>query len=153
MTFLETKIPPPIVGLLSAGLSWLLSIIGPEFYLDSSLKLGLVVLLVIVGFGIPITASLSFKKAKTTINPLNPEQASCLVNTGVFSLTRNPMYLGMALLLVAWAIYLLSYASLACVILFVLYIDRFQIQPEERALNGIFGEEFTQYKNAVRRWI
>ncbi len=153
MAFLETRIPPPLVGLLVAILTWLLSGFGFGFIVPQYLKIIVVTVLVVIGFGIPVTASVSFRKARTTINPLNPEQATSLVKTGVFAITRNPMYLGMAILLLAWGFYLATVTSLLGCIIFIFYIDRFQIQPEERALVAIFADEFDDYKSNVRRWL
>jgi protein-S-isoprenylcysteine O-methyltransferase Ste14 len=76
-----------------------------------------------------------------------------LVSTGVYSFTRNPMYLGMALVLLAWAAYLSSAWSLLGPLLFALYITRFQIVPEERVLDRLFGTSFAAYKKCVRRWL
>ena len=100
-----------------------------------------------------IAGVVSFRKAKTTVNPLKPEEATSLVNSGIFRFTRNPMYVGFALVLLAWAIYLSSPLSLVGVLGFILYIDRLQIEPEERALNELFGSEFESYRSNVRRWL
>jgi protein-S-isoprenylcysteine O-methyltransferase Ste14 len=96
---------------------------------------------------------MSFRRAKTTVNPLKPETSAALVSTGVYSHTRNPMYLGMVLALFAWAVYLSSIWSLVGPAFFVLYITRFQIIPEERALDRLFGAPFAAYKTRVRRWL
>jgi protein-S-isoprenylcysteine O-methyltransferase Ste14 len=96
---------------------------------------------------------LSFRRAKTTVNPLKPETSASLVSTGVYSFTRNPMYLGMALVLLAWAAYLASPWALAGPALFALYITRFQIIPEERVLARLFGTSFAEYRKRVRRWL
>ena len=119
----------------------------------SSLFNILAVLLVLTGLGIGLTAVLEFRKAQTTINPVNPESSSTLVDTGIFSKTRNPMYLGVLLILSGWAVYLANPLTAAGLLVFVLYITRFQIMPEERALTGIFAREFEDYCNRVGRWI
>ena len=94
-----------------------------------------------------------FRKVKTTIDPLNPEKAKQLVVGGVFYLSRNPMYLGMLLIAIAWAIYLANPWSILGVIGFVLFIKRFQITPEERAMDKLFGDQYAKYKVSVRRWL
>jgi protein-S-isoprenylcysteine O-methyltransferase Ste14 len=94
-----------------------------------------------------------FLRARTTINPLKPGNASALVAGGIYRFTRNPMNLGLATLLLAWTIYLGNIAALAGVLLFILYMNRFQIAPEERALQARFGAEFDAYCARVRRWI
>ena len=108
--------------------------------------------LVGVGVGLAISGVLTFKRAKTTVNPTTPAAASALVRTGVFRFTRNPMYLGLLLCLVAWAVYLSNALALLIVPLFVLYMNRFQIAPEERALATLFGDAYAAYKREVRRW-
>lgn len=95
----------------------------------------------------------AFDRAKTTVNPLAPEQAAHIVQTGVYARTRNPMYVGMACYLVAWAIWLAQPWTVLGVMVFVLYITHFQIIPEERVLAQKFGAEYTDYCRRVRRWI
>lgn len=96
---------------------------------------------------------LTFRRARTTVNPMEPNRASLLVRNGIYRYSRNPMYLGFALLLLAWGLYLANFVSIACVGLFVFYIDRYQIVPEERALASRFGGDYAHYKGAVRRWV
>ena len=96
---------------------------------------------------------LGFRRAKTTVNPLKPDAASALVVRGVYRWTRNPMYLAMLLLLIAWVCIVSNWAALAMLPLFVAYLNRFQIGPEERALQARFGAEFESYRRQVRRWL
>ena len=107
----------------------------------------------IFGFIILITAVKSFKKHQTTINPLNPDQASTLVNSGIFSFTRNPMYLGMLFILLSISFNFNILGGIIICFLFKIYITIFQIMPEEEAMEKIFGKDFVEYKNKVRRWI
>ena len=111
--------------------------------------------LVVVALSVAIGAAgmLSFRRARTTINPTTPDAASSLVVTGIYRFTRNPMYLGFFLLLTGWAIYLANIPAFAGPVLFVLYINRFQIAPEERALAAKFGTAFDDYRRRTRRWI
>src|SRR6185312_11178713 len=99
------------------------------------------------------SGALAFRKAKTTKNPMKPQAASSLVTAGVYQRTRNPMYLGLLLVLLGLALYLWSAWSLLGPIFFVMYISRFQIEPEERALATLFGSEYSAYKAKVRRWL
>jgi protein-S-isoprenylcysteine O-methyltransferase Ste14 len=149
---LENRIPPPIVLLICLIIMRLLAEIGSVSSFDFELRLALASLLVLLGLGIMLTGVVQFSKAKTTIDPLNPEKAEQLVVDGVFSLSRNPMYLGMAIIAVAWTIYLANPWSILGVIAFVLFINRFQITPEERAMDSLFGVQYAQYKASVRRW-
>lgn len=109
--------------------------------------------LLLAGIGISMKGIASFRRARTTVNPHTPNDTSSLVTTGIYQFTRNPMYLGVALVLVAWTVFLSSGWALIGVLGFVLYIDRFQIAPEERALTKLFGKEFESYKGRVRRWL
>jgi protein-S-isoprenylcysteine O-methyltransferase Ste14 len=95
----------------------------------------------------------AFRRSRTTVNPTNPGATSSLVLTGVYSLTRNPMYLGFLLILCGWAILLRNAFVFPFLPMFILYMNRFQIQPEERALTKSFGATFTGYTARVRRWI
>lgn len=153
MVNLEHKIPPPIIMLLTAFLMWFISPDWSSYYLNSNVKYIVMAILFICGISIDITGLLHFRKAQTTINPLSPEKASHLVIDGIYRLTRNPMYLGMVLLLLSWAIYLTNYLAFAFLPLFTVYITQFQIKPEEKILTGIFGNEFINYQQQVRRWI
>ena len=97
---------------------------------------------------------LPFRRAGTTVDPTRPERASALVTTGIYSVTRNPMYLGMLLVIVAWGLCLANTVGLILAPLaFVLYIDRVQIPREERALATAFGSDYTGYASRVRRWL
>ncbi len=153
MRFLELRIPPPIVGLVIGAGMWALAHVLPAAELPAIARLSLVAVIAMIGAGIALGGVVSFRRAKTTVNPLKPETSASLVTTGVYSFTRNPMYLGMALVLVAWAVFLSFIGSLVGPILFVLYITRFQILPEERVLDKLFGASFAAYKQRVRRWL
>ena len=157
MNALELKIPPPVVALCLALLMWLVASpalpFTAPFELPFGLRASLAVALVFIGQGISIAGIVSFRRARTTINPLKPDAASALVRSGVFRFTRNPMYLGLLLTLVGWAVWLWNPASLLFLPVFVLYIDRFQIGPEERALTRLFEAEFAAYRTRVRKWV
>ena len=153
MPSLEHKIPPPVVGALVAGAMWWVSSLGSPPAVATGLRHAAVALLVTAGVAFDVLGLLAFRASRTTVNPLRPERASVLVTGGVYRVTRNPMYVGMALLLLAWAVYLSALLSFAGPVVFMLYITRFQIQPEERALKRIFGEEFAIYAARVRRWL
>ncbi|HQW07963.1 MAG TPA: isoprenylcysteine carboxylmethyltransferase family protein [Steroidobacteraceae bacterium] len=152
MTSLELKIPPPLVALLTGLLMWSATRLVPPLALPGVARVAVAAVLVGVGVGLAISGVLTFKRAKTTVNPTTPAAASALVRTGVFRFTRNPMYLGLLLCLVAWAVYLSNALALLIVPLFVLYMNRFQIAPEERALATLFGDAYAAYKREVRRW-
>ena len=109
--------------------------------------------MVIAGLVFSAAGILSFRRARTTVNPTTPEAASFLVVSGIYRITRNPMYVGISLVLVAWAVFLSSAWALLGPAAFILYISRFQIAPEERALSKLFGAEYASYRARVRRWL
>ena len=153
MRFLEHRIPPPVVALVVGTGMWTVAEVPPILQLPKLVQLPAAVALGAIGAAVAIGGVASFRRAKTTVNPLKPETSVALVSTGVYSISRNPMYLGMVLALFAWAVYLSSVWSLVGPILFALYITRFQIVPEERALDALFGAPFAEYKKRVRRWL
>ena len=153
MRFLELRIPPPLAGLTVAVGMWAVATFPPVLQLPRLVRLLVAAALGAIGVAIAIGGVMSFRRAKTTVNPLKPETSAALVSTGVYSFTRNPMYLGMVLVLFAWAVYLSSLWSLIGPLFFALYITRFQIVPEERVLDQLFGASFAEYKERVRRWL
>jgi protein-S-isoprenylcysteine O-methyltransferase Ste14 len=156
MILLENKIPPPVVGLVFAIIIWVVSTLTyvlPGSIITQQQALVIAVILLVLGFGFAISGGISFRIAKTTVNPLKPETASSLVTSGVFKYSRNPMYIGLAIILLAWTIYLAAPLGLIGVLGFIAYIKRFQIVPEERAMYKLFGDEFEAYKSRVRRWL
>lgn len=153
MPSLDNKIPPPVVGASVAAAMWGLSMLGPQFAFASGARTVVVAMLVAAGVAFDLLGLFAFRGARTTVNPLRPERASALVTRGVYRVTRNPMYVGMGLLLLAWAAYLSALLPFAGPAVFALYMTRFQIQPEERVLAGIFGEAYASYCARVRRWL
>ena len=105
------------------------------------------------GFFILLSAVRLFRKDKTTVNPLSPEQATKLVTDGIFKYSRNPMYLGMAFVLGSIAVFFNLIGGIFLIALFCVYITKFQIIPEERAMMNLFAQDFDEYKKVTRRWI
>jgi protein-S-isoprenylcysteine O-methyltransferase Ste14 len=153
MTYLENKIPPPLVTLMFGALMWGVSILTPIAGMGSVVQYSAVGLVGLVGVLFAVSGIVSFHIAKTTVNPLKPQMATSLVTSGIYRVTRNPMYTGLALILCGWGVWLGSIWSLGGVVLYMLYIHRFQIYPEEKALMVLFGHEFTHYKSRVRPWL
>jgi protein-S-isoprenylcysteine O-methyltransferase Ste14 len=153
MRFLELRIPPPVVGLIFAAGMWSVAQMTPILQFPKLVQLLGAALVSSLGVAVALGGVVSFHRARTTVNPLKPETSAALVSTGVYSISRNPMYLGMALVLFGWAVYLSSVWSLAGPVFFALYITRFQIVPEERVLQALFGAAFADYKRRVRRWL
>jgi protein-S-isoprenylcysteine O-methyltransferase Ste14 len=150
---LELKVPPPIVLLVLAILMWVIHRIVPA--LDFALPAHgvLAILLAAVGFITGISGVVTFRRAKTTVDPTKPQSSSSLVTWGIYAITRNPMYLGGLVILSGWAIYLSNALAFLFLPAYVLYINRFQIRPEERALTALFGQEYVAYQGRVRRWL
>ena len=148
---MNTKIPPPIVTATFGLIIYFSKSFSPGYSFENSNMISVIFLL--FGLGIFSAAVQSFKKHKTTINPLSPDKASSLVNSGIFSYSRNPMYLGMLLILLSVSFKFNISGGLFISFLFKIYITRFQIIPEEEAMAKLFGEEFITYKNQTRRWI
>jgi protein-S-isoprenylcysteine O-methyltransferase Ste14 len=153
MGSLELKVPPPFVALLFGLLMWLVSSLGGAADVSFGNRIGRAVVVASIGVVIGFAAMGSFVRAKTTMNPTKPSATASLVTHGVFRFTRNPMYLSLVLYLVAWAVYLSNWLALLLVPVFVLYVNQFQIKPEERALSALFGSEYASYKARVRRWL
>jgi protein-S-isoprenylcysteine O-methyltransferase Ste14 len=153
MRHLELKIPPPIVGLVVGVAMWgtSRSLSGFAFAARGDLLPG-AVLLAALGLACAASGAVSFRRARTTISPIKPEAASALVTRGIYARTRNPMYLGMLLVLAGWALYLACAPAALGPLAFFFYITRFQIIPEERVLTGLFGGAFVDYCRQVRRW-
>ncbi len=150
---LELKIPPPLFALVVAGVMWELARFSPQIELSGTLRHVLAGVLFLSGVLFTASAALTIRRSKTTVNPLKPDTTTALVTGGPFRVSRNPMYLGVLLVLVGWAVQLGAPWTLAGPVAFVLYIQRFQIVPEERVLAMKFGAAYAQYCARVRRWL
>ena len=153
MKSLEARIPPPAIAAVVAIAMWAISRIAPLIQVPAPLRTAVAIAIALMGMGFALTAILSFRRASTTVKPTKPQATSSLVISGVYRVTRNPMYLGLLFVLVAWAVALSSPWALLGPVAFVLYIRRFQIVPEERALAALFGSEYSAYRSRVRRWL
>ena len=153
MRILELKVPPPAVALLIGIAMWFVARYG--VVLDLPFAIRLTVFLAIAGIGgaIALAGDLAFKRAKTTLNPFRPQNTTALVTSGIYRYTRNPMYLGMTLVLLGWTAFLCSAWALPGAIAFVLYLNRFQIAPEERILSAKFGAAYAEYMAKTGRWL
>ena len=153
MEKLKLKVPPPIVMLLVATMMWLTSIKSKGFLVPHELQLVIIISICSLATIVIFFSILSFKRFKTTIHPMNPKESKKLITEGMFSYSRNPIYLGMLIFLMAWVFYLSNLYSFTFLIIFILYMNVFQIVPEEEALELNFGVEFIKYKKKVRRWV
>jgi protein-S-isoprenylcysteine O-methyltransferase Ste14 len=150
---LELRVPPLAVVLIAALLMWMLARRTPRLDWVTHWRLAAALLLLAAGLVVAIAGVLEFRRARTTVNPMKPEATASMVCSGIYRHTRNPMYLGMVLVLAAWAVWLASLIAFAVLPAFVLYLNRWQIEPEERVLAGRFAGEFAAYRRSVRRWL
>jgi protein-S-isoprenylcysteine O-methyltransferase Ste14 len=152
MRSLELRIPPLVVvivfGAAMAALAWVVPAPVPL-----PARNAVAALLAAAGVSVALAGVAAFRRQRTTVNPLTPGQASALVASGIYRCTRNPMYLGFLLVLLGWWACLANWASTLLLPAFVVYMNRFQIEPEERALAQRFPEQFAAYSKSVRRWV
>lgn len=153
MSSLELKIPPDVVWIAVAGLMWLAaqSTVG-GFGAAEPFRRPLAVVLIGVGTALIIAARVALNRAGTTWHPTEPGRTTVLLTSGVYGFSRNPTYLGMEIVLLSWAVMLASPAAVLVTALFVVYVDRFQIRPEEMTLSISLGQEYRDYLRRVRRW-
>lgn len=149
----ELRIPPIVLFLMVGGVMWVTAQSGPSFGFTLPARLAAVAVLAATGLVIALLGVGSFRRAKTTVNPLRPEAASTLVVSGIYGLTRNPIYLGLLLLLLGWAVFLANALTFVFPVAYIPLMNRVQILPEERALAAKFGDDFAAYESRVRRWL
>jgi len=149
---LELKIPPAVVFLFCIGLLWLIDSYLPPLF-DLSVSKWIIRPLLALGVLTGITGVIQFAVKSTSVNPHKPEHASFLITSGVYRLSRNPMYLGMLFILLAAVLKFGHPIGFIVLPLYVLYMNRFQIIPEEEAMEKKFGEEYRKYRRNVRRWL
>ena len=148
---MNNRIPPPIVTFICGITIYYSKSFFNQFLSYSNNRISL--FLLILGLFVFISAVRSFRKQKTTINPLAPKQASSLVVTGIFKYSRNPMYLGMLIVLLSISFKFNLVGGIVISSFFYLFITRFHIFPEEEAMNELFEDEFIEYSKRTRRWI
>ncbi len=150
---MATRIPPLAQLLFFMFLVWGLARIAPALSIQSRALVWGGIFIVGIGLIFLTISVTAFLRAHTTVNPVNPQQTETLVTTGLYRISRNPMYLGMLLLLLGTTCVAQNIASLLVPFLFVFFITVLQIKPEERALQAKFGDVYKQYRRNVRRWI
>ena len=153
MNALELKVPPLVLVLVLAGAMWFAAMQLPSLAITLPWRHGLAVIIFGVGILLILAGGYAFQQAKTTVNPTKPAAASSVVTSGVYRLSRNPMYVGFLLALIGWATFLSHTLPFLFLPVYVAYMNRFQISPEERALSAKFGDEYETYKQAVSRWL
>lgn len=154
MRALELKLPPAALMLLvMSGMQgygvWHSAQLWPVWSWWALLGLAFIA----AGAACCLTGVWSFRQARTTVNPMAPAQASKLVIRGIYHISRNPMYVGFALMVLGVGVAWQQLSSVLWTLLFMAYLQRFQIQPEEQALTALFGDDYLQYCQQVRRWL
>lgn len=152
MSRLEHRFPPPLLCVTLACAMWLVARVTPVLNVGALPRMALATALSSIGL-VGVLGIAEFRKSKTTIDPVRIANASALVTSGVFRITRNPMYVGLTALLLAWGVVLDAPATLAFPFVFAAFLNRFQIIPEERAMTNRFGEAYLVYCRRVRRWL
>lgn len=153
MNFLELKIPPAIATMLFGAMMWFAKEFSPALTLAIPDRNIMGVTISSIGIALILAGAVTFRAVKTTVNPMQPSDASTLVTRSVYKISRNPMYIGFLLILLSWAVMLSHILSFALLPAFVWYMNRFQIIPEERALLSKFGTDYAAYMKNVRRWL
>ena len=148
---MNNKIPPPIVTFICGLKINCSKSFFNQFFTFTNTTISLFFL--ILGLYVFLSAVRLFRKQKTTVNPLEPMQASSLVTSGIFKFSRNPMYLGMLIILLSISFKFNFIGGMIISLSFYVFITNFQILPEEKAMNELFGDKFVQYSNTTRRWI
>ena len=153
MHWLEHLVPPPLVALLIAIAMWAMARVVAPLEAPPALRIAVAAALAVAGIGFDLAGFLAFRRAGASIDPYRIDKGEALVTQGVYRYTRNPMYLGLALVLLGYSVYLIRPVDFLGPLIFLVYITRFQILPEERAMTRKFGARYEAYTRAVRRWI
>lgn len=145
-------IPPPVQGAIAALLMLGVARIVPALNTPFEGSVTVAVVIGALGLLIEFIALFMFLRARTTVSPLSPQKTNKLVVTGLYKYSRNPMYLGLTLLLIAWAVWLANPLATLILLCFVWWITKFQIEPEEEILREKFGKDYEEYQSRVGRW-
>jgi len=148
---MNNKIPPPIVAFICGLAIYFSKSFFNQFYNFNNNIISL--FLLILGLAIFLSAVKSFRRQKTTVNPLEPKKASSLVSSGIFKFSRNPMYLGMLIVLLSISFNFNLIGGIITSLFFYVFITKFQIIPEEVAMNELFRDQFIEYSKKTRRWL
>ncbi|MBC8024438.1 MAG: isoprenylcysteine carboxylmethyltransferase family protein [Steroidobacteraceae bacterium] len=153
MSQLELRVPPVAVAFLVGIAMFGARALAPDLTFAYPGRAILTAILAVAGVGFALAGVAEFRRAQTTVDPTDPGRSNTVVTSGIYGFSRNPMYLGFLLVLLGWAAYLSSAGTLLGPVLFILYLNRYQILPEERILRSRFGAQYETYVQSVRRWI
>lgn len=150
---MKIKIPPPVQTAIAMLGMYALDYAMTADTTRINVNILFIVALCLLAGVFLVSALINFRKLKTTINPLQPERATTLAVNGIYKYSRNPMYVGLALLLFSWLLWLGNPYNLILFFAFIIVMNHIQIKPEEEALKVLFGESFNEYCKSVRRWL
>lgn len=150
---MKLRVPPPLIVVAGALCAWVAAHAWPAATLLLPGQPSLGAAMIVAGAVANVAPKLHFRRAGTTVNPLHPQRASALVQSGLHRYSRNPMYVGHALILLGWLLCLGHPAAGLSLVLYLLYVDRVQIPSEEEALRERFGADYAGYCRRVRRWL
>lgn len=150
---LTLKIPPLAQAAIAIFLIWLFDRYAPIYHIDFNYQNHIARVLIGIGAIVAVAGISAFRKLNTTVDPRYPEKAKNLVIIGIYKYSRNPMYLGILLILTGIVVYSGALSNILVLFLFVAFINKYQIIPEETALQDKFGESYSQYTRNVRRWL
>lgn len=153
MQWLELRLPPLALVIILAGAMWLLVAVNPALAIALPAAFAVATVCALAGTAVALLGVYAFKLARTTVDPRSPDKSETLVIAGIYRLSRNPMYLGFLLILLGFACYLQHMLPFLLLPLFMLYINRFQIRPEERYMQQKFAADFNAYCAKVPRWL
>ena len=153
MRALQLKIPPALIALafgaaMSAAAA---NLPAAAFHVPYARHVGAGT--AVLGLAVVLLGMFTFMANKTTVDPHQPSRASALVTSGIYRATRNPMYLGFLLVLAGWALLAGNWIAVVLLPLFIVLLNKLQIEPEERILEEHFGDAYRAYKARTRRWI
>ncbi|KLV05115.1 isoprenylcysteine carboxyl methyltransferase [Photobacterium aquae] len=146
------RLPPPLVMLLTLAGMYGLASYWPIYQWHFTGQLAVILVLCLLGAVIGLAGVVAFAQVQTTIDPRFPNKTSSLVTFGIYRYSRNPMYLGLLCWLIAACLYFSALSPFLMLVVFVFYMNHFQIAPEEAVLQAMFGEDYTAYCQQVRRW-
>jgi protein-S-isoprenylcysteine O-methyltransferase Ste14 len=150
---MKLKVPPVIVVAITAFLMWVIEKYLSVEFVEFNTPKWFMISTAITGILVIVLGVVQFYIKKTTVNPHKPEDSTSLVSSGIYRISRNPMYLGMLILLVFYGQYLGVGLVFLVFPIFIWYMNAFQIKPEEEMMIQLFGDEYKDYQKKVRRWI
>jgi len=150
---MKLLVPPPVQAIICAACMWVIAARFPVLGFSFSMQQEVAIAICVIGILVDLISVGLFTKLKTTVSPFSPQKTKKLVTSGLYQFSRNPMYLGMVIILLGLGVWLGNFAAFALVPGFMWFVTIYQIIPEEEILTGKFGQEYADYKTKVRRWI